>query len=106
VTSESRRLLLRLVAEQANSASSPRARALEGFSAQSKERPPFLVDVVRPELLGSPELHTCLTALARTLLIQSVFFRRWKTRSETPLLLDGLGRGTGLTELADGLIAA
>jgi hypothetical protein len=67
---------LELVAAQAESASPDRARALEDLAASIEQRPPFIVDVMRPDPLDSPEVTTCLTPMARTLLIRSGFFRR------------------------------
>jgi hypothetical protein len=62
VTSESRQLLLQLIAEQAKSASPDRARALEELSASIEQRPRFFVDVLRPDLLGWPEATHLLDA--------------------------------------------
>jgi hypothetical protein len=64
---------LELVAAQAESASPDRARALEDLAASIEQRPPFIVDVLRPDPLDSPEVTHLL---ARTPLIRSGFFRR------------------------------
>lgn len=60
VMSESRQLLLRLIEEQAESASPERARALEGLSSAIEERPPFFVDVLRPGMLRRPAVDELL----------------------------------------------
>jgi hypothetical protein len=62
VVSESRQLLLELVAQQAESALPDRARALEELSASIQQRPPFFVDVLRPDLLDWPEVTHLLDA--------------------------------------------
>jgi hypothetical protein len=105
VTSESRQLLLQLLAEQAKSASPERARALEDLSASIEERPPFIVDVMRPELLGSPEVAHLLDAYGTDAPDPERFLQALDNalRDATPY---GRPRPrSGLTELADGVIA-
>jgi hypothetical protein len=60
VSSESRQLLLQLVGAQAESASPDRAKALEDLSAAIERRPPFWVDVLRPDPLSWPEVTELL----------------------------------------------
>jgi hypothetical protein len=62
VTSESRQLLLQLVAVQAESAPPDRAKALEDLSAVIERRPPFWLDVLRPDSLSGPEVTELLDA--------------------------------------------
>jgi hypothetical protein len=105
VTSESRQLLLLLVAEQAKLASPERARALEDLSSSIEERPPFLVDVMRPELLGSPEVAHLLEGYGTDSAEPEQFLQALENalRDATPY-----GRPqprSGITELADGLVA-
>lgn len=58
--SESRQLLLRLIAEQAESAAPERARALEDLASAIEELPPFWLDVLRPEMLRKPAVSELL----------------------------------------------
>ena len=60
MTSESRQLLLQLVAAQAESASPDRAKALKDPPAAIERRRPFWVDVLRPDSLCRPEVTELL----------------------------------------------
>ena len=62
VMSESRQFLLRMIEEQAESASPERARALEDLSSKVEELPPFWVDVLRPGMLRQPAVVELLDA--------------------------------------------
>ena len=99
MTSESRQLLLQLVAEQAKSASPDRARALEDLAASIEQRPPFFVDVLRPEVLGWPEVGHLLDAYGTDAADPERFLQA--IRDVTPYR----GPTSGLTVLADGVIS-
>jgi hypothetical protein len=105
VTSESRQRLLELVAAQAESASPDRARALEDLAASIEQRPPFIVDVMRPDPLDSPEVTHLLDAYGTDAADPERFLQALNNalRDATPY---GRPRPrSGMTELADALIA-
>jgi hypothetical protein len=91
---------LQLVAEQAKSASPERARALEDLSASIEKRPPFFVDVLRPELLCRPEVGHLLDAYGTDAADPERFLQALDNA-----LTRYRGPTSGLTELADVLIA-
>jgi hypothetical protein len=105
VTSESRQRLLELVAGEAGSASPDRARALEDLAASIEQRPPFIVDVIRPDQLGSPEVTDLLAAYGTDAADPERYLQALDNalRDATPY---GRPRPrSGITGLADGLIA-
>ena len=90
---------MQLLAEQAKSASPERARALEDLSASIEKRPPFFVDVLRPELLGWPEVAHLLNTYGTDAAGPERFLQA--IRDVTPYR----GPTSGLEVLLDGVIA-